>query len=571
MPRRDAKKKIAHPRYDAVAAGAKCSECPLAKTVQPIEPPGLRQYPGKGRLAVILDCPSLYESDKGHVLDTSANRLLKETLTYVNAGHVYTTYACLCSTAGASGADTQQAIISCKPRLQAELDAFEASRGCDSNKPQWRLLLGEQAWGSLAADTFRGDRTSWYGSPLVLRDSQGGESASAIASRSPAELTTKAGRRHTGHWTKHVERAAMLADGRLEKFKWPKETVDVGECVPALKRVVRAVRKSALYGFDLESDGLKLDSNISCVSVGTVTESVCIQFPPTPEEYRLLVEILRHPGMVGQNVGYFDRPLLQYQGWHLHDDFFDTVFAASVLDPQQDKDLHALVAGEFAAEAWKAGFKTDVDTGVLQGGIWGSTDPKVARERRIYCGRDQYTTLQVALIQKQRLQSYGQSFLDDLMFQYPISMQMRRTGMLWNRPAAERLDRRWSRKKRVALLRAQREAAKVGPEFANLNPGSPTQLRKLFFERCGLAPTHWTKNEAKKTSSTGYDAMMAIKKQADNRFASQIAQFILDYRDADKMLGSYIRGMAPPPGKDRVYGAWKVHATVSGRWGCSKL
>lgn len=406
MPRRDAKKKIARPRYDAVAAGAKCSECPLAKTVQPIEPPGLRQYPGKGRLAVILDCPSLYESDKGHVLDTSANRLLKETLTYVNAGHVYTTYACLCSTAGASGADTQQAIISCKPRLQAELDAFEASRGCDSNKPQWRLLLGEQAWRSLAADTFRGDRTSWYGSPLVLRDSQGGESASAIASRSPAELTTKAGRRHTGHWTKHVERAAMLADGRLEKFKWPKETVDVGECVPALKRILDAIRADQQYGFDLESNGLEMSSNISCMAVAIPTESVCVQFPPTPEERELLGAIVAEPGMVGHNIAYFDRPLLQHQDWQLHDTFFDTMFAAAILDPQQDKDLHAVVAGEFATEAWKAGFKTDVDTGVLQGDIWGSTDPAVARERRVYCGRDSYTSLLAGQVQQVRLKEY---------------------------------------------------------------------------------------------------------------------------------------------------------------------
>ena len=234
MARRDAKKKIERPRYDAVAAGAKCSECPLAKTVQPLEPPGLRQYPGRGKLAIVLDSPSSYESEKGHVLDTAANRLLKETLTYVNAGTTYTTYACLCSTAGASDQELQQAVVSCKSRLQAELDAFETRGGSDSGNPQWRLLLGEQSWQSLAADTFRGDRASWYGSPLVLRNSEGAESANAIASRSPAELVTKGGRRHTGHWTKHVERAAMLADGRLEKFEWPKETVDVGECVLAL-------------------------------------------------------------------------------------------------------------------------------------------------------------------------------------------------------------------------------------------------------------------------------------------------------------------------------------------------
>jgi hypothetical protein len=569
MPRRrSAKLRNPRPQFDAVAAGARCFECPLAKSGKPVAPPGLQQYPGTGRLAIVQDSPSSYEAEKGMVLDTAANRLLKGTLEYANAGHVYSTYACLCDTRGASDQELQQAVISCKPRMQAELDAFEAGGTSNSGKPQWRLILGGLAWQSLAADAFRGDRHSWYGSPLVLRDSSGDKPTSAIASRYPGELVTKGGRRHVGQWTKHVQRAVMLADGRLDKFEWPKESVDVGECVPALKRIVRAIRRGAQYGFDLESDGLEYLSNISCMAVALPKESVCVQFPPTADEKVLLVELLRLPGMVGHNIAYFDRPLLQYQGWQLHDTFFDTMFAASILDPQQDKDLHSVVAGEFAAEAWKAGFKTDVDTGVLQGGIWGSTDPAVARERRVYCVRDAYTSLLAGQVQKTRLQTYGQTFLDDLMFQYPTSMQMRRTGLLWNREAAARLDAEWSAKKEVALAEARRLAAEAGPEFANLNPGSPTQLRKLFFDRCGLAPTHWTD---KGLTSTGYDALMAIKKQADNSFAAKVAQQVLDYRDADKMLGSYIRGLAPPSGQDRVYGAWKVHATVSGRWGCSKL
>lgn len=407
MSRRDAKRKIARPRYDAAAAGADCASCPLAKTIQPIEPPGLQYFGGKGRLAIIQDCPSPYESEKGHVLDTKANRLLKETLSYAQAGTVYQTYACLCSTADASDEDVQRAIVACKPRLQRELDAFETRSGSDSGDARWRLLLGELAWTSQAADTFRGSSSAWHGSPLVLRDAGGDIPTSAIASRSPAELVTKGGRRHTGHWTKHVERTAMLADGRLEKFEWPKETVDVGECVPALKRVLRAVRRGAQYGFDLESDGLEMSSNISCMAFATLQESVCVQFPPTREERLLITELLHLPGMVGHNIAYFDRPLLEHQGWTLNEQFFDTMFAAAILDPQQDKDLHSVVAGEFAAEAWKASFRTDVDTGVLQGGLWGSSDPAVARERRVYCGLDAYTSLLVGQVQRKRLAEYA--------------------------------------------------------------------------------------------------------------------------------------------------------------------
>lgn len=162
--------------------------------------------------------------------------------------------------------------------------------------------------------------------------------------------------------------------------------------------------------------------------------------------------------------------------------------------------------------------------------------------------------------------SVGEQLYENLMWEYRLSMQMRRTGLLWNKEAADRLDAEWSTKKEAALVEACRLAAQAGPEFANLNPGSPTQLRKLFFDRCGIPPSHWTDKGA---ISTGYDAMMAIKKQADNGFAAKVAQQVLDYRDADKLLGTYIRGMAPPPGQDRCFGDWKAHATVSGRWGCS--
>lgn len=162
--------------------------------------------------------------------------------------------------------------------------------------------------------------------------------------------------------------------------------------------------------------------------------------------------------------------------------------------------------------------------------------------------------------------SVGQQLYENLMWDYRVTMELRRTGILWNRSAAVRLDAEWSEKRDIALQEARKLAAQAGPEFAELNPGSPTQLRKLFFEKCGLAPIHYTEKGA---VSTGYDALMAIRKQADNSFAARIAQHVLDYRDADKLLGTYIRGMAPPPGQNRCYGQWKAHTTVSGRWSCT--
>lgn len=550
MARRSAKTPDKVAVFDPRPLGANCDACPLQKSCKPVQP-HTQQYPGSGKLVVIQGCPNTYESSKGQILDTASNRLLDQTLTKVAAGTVTRTYACLCSTAGCTPEERDQAVACCRPRLQRELE---------TTKDTWQLLLGYEAWKSVAATSHPGKSGDWYGSPLQVGGSH------AIATWSPAELVLLAGRRHTGYWYAHVARAVMLADGRMATFSWPKETIEVGGCKEALQRVLVAAQTGQSWGFDLEADGLGTDARISCIAFSTTEESVCVQMPPTPEEDALMRAIMVTPGMVGQNVGYYDRPLLQHQGWALHTEFYDTMFAASVLDPQQDKDLHNLVSAEFSAEAWKAAFRTDVNTGTLKGDIWGSTDPEVASERRLYCGRDSYTTLQVSFAQRKRLAEYGQRFLDDIMFQYGISMEMRREGVKWNKEAATRLDQEWSQKRAVALQAIHEKTQGILEK--PLNPGSPQQLKEFFFTKCGLVPTHRT---PKGEPSTGYDALMAIRKQGNNKFAAVLAGLVLDFRDADKMLGTYIRGMAPKPGETRVYGAWKVHATVSGRWGCSKL
>jgi hypothetical protein len=109
--------------------------------------------------------------------------------------------------------------------------------------------------------------------------------------------------------------------------------------------------------------------------------------------------------MVGQNISSFDRRVLAHHGYALTPHYEDTLLAASILDPQLPKNLSALVGSEFHAEAHKAAFKADKETGVMSG-MWESTDPAVERERRIYCLRDAYMTLLVWQRQRQRLKEY---------------------------------------------------------------------------------------------------------------------------------------------------------------------
>jgi DNA polymerase-1 len=241
------------------------------------------------------------------------------------------------------------------------------------------------------------------------------------------------------------------------------------------------------------------------------------------------------------------------------------MLAASILDPQLDKNLGFLVNADFHAEAHKAAFKTDKETGIQQG-TWDSTDPAVERERREYCLKDAYTTLLVWQRQKERLAEYGQQQYDTLKLKMPVAIQMAERGMVWDEHHAKRLAA-YHTGKRDKIARNMQ--AKIGKDF---NPGSTAKIRKLFYETCKVAPFSWTDGgkSGKKQPSTDDKTLTELLK-SDNSFVVEAAAYIGEYRNHVKMLGTYVKGCKPLPGEKTVSGNWKPHTAVTGRWSCTKF
>lgn len=550
MRRRPLVRATERSNFDAVATGARCGDCRFkALGAIPVQPKG-----GRGPLVIVDSFPTAYDDKAGHSVPTRASRLLDNTLESLN-GSAHQTWATLCAPPETSDeADLKQAIGCCAPRLAAEVEQARTSLPGDSR--QWILALGDEAFWATTGKS--GSSESWKGSPIngILPGTK------VLPSYQPRHVVSKDGRKLSKLFYKHVERALKFATGRLGDFVWPRDIVDDGpELEAALTTIALHAEAGGEYAFDIETRGLELTSDISCISFATTAVSCCVQLPTSARYDALIRRILRSGHSVGQNISAFDRRCLAAHGYVLTYFYDDTLLAASILDPQLPKNLGALVGAESHAEAHKASFKADKETGILQGD-WLSTDPIVERNRRIYCLRDSYTTLLVWVVQQQRLEIYGKELYYTLKQLDRIMLRLRESGCEWDFLAAAELDVKYSEKRAEALAILKKAAASLGmPDF---NPGSPKQVAELFYVKCGIPPFKWTDTGA---PSTDEDVLTELLK-SDNEYASKFAFKLLDFREADKALGTYIRGMAPASGA-RVYGEWRAHTTPTGRFSCT--
>jgi DNA polymerase-1 len=79
-----------------------------------------------------------------------------------------------------------------------------------------------------------------------------------------------------------------------------------------------------------------------------------------------------------------------------------------------------------------------------------------------------------------------------------------------------------------------------------LNPNSPTQLRKFFFEKMALRPKRLTKGgkSGNKQPAVDYDYLIELAEEGcGNPVAEEVAKTILRYRDLSKLLGTYVEGL----------------------------
>lgn len=557
MSRRSIKPTIDRDTYDPKACGAQCGSCPLnAKGALPVRPRGTV---GKNpSLSIITDYPTEYEVRHGRYLPTRASRFIDDTINQNQVEDVYYSTALACRPPkGTTDDELRDAISCCAPRLQSELNTLEKHGAGGASNSTWSILLGDVAWRA-GTEGLSSSPEAWRGSPVKTRWS----GIKAIATWDPGYLHTKKGRRYALVWTRHVERALMLSDGRLKDFKWPESIVNEDEAQETtLEKLALSAECGAEISVDIETRGLGLDSPISCIGFAAEGAACCVQLPTKFDS--LVRRILKSGVMVGQNISSFDRQVLSRAGYELTPQYEDTLLAASILDPQLPKNLGALVSSEFHAEAHKAAFKADKETGVMSG-MWNSTDPEVERERRIYCLRDAYTTLLVWRRQKERLKEYGADLYQQLKQLDVIALSMRATGCEWDFEAAKELEAKYAEQRERVRKQLKKGAGLLG--LKEFNPGSTKQLANLFYNKCKVTPEIRTPEGKPSTSD---DALTQILK-CDNPTAVEFARKVAEYREADKALGTYIVGLRPEKGT-RVHGVWRAHTAVSGRWSCTEV
>lgn len=360
-----------------------------------------RIIPG-AKLTVVADWPSRSEDERGEPTRNPASELLRKNLSAANVEEFSYVYAISCRPPkGTSKKDIQLARECCLPGLQADVGAKPSGESDGPSQRKWVLSCGDEAFRSTTGKL--GSNEPWIGSPV---DGQW-PGIRVIPTWSPGFVLKADGSRFAPTFATHVWRAAYLSDGRLGDFEWPEDVVDEGpKLYDCLVQIAAHAESGGEVSVDLETRGLGHGADISCVGFASDAGACCVQLPASSAEVDSLVRrILRSGIMVGQNISAFDRQVLAHHRYEITPAYHDTLLAAAVLDPQLPKNLTALVSSEFHAEAHKASFKSDKETGVLQG-MWDSTDPKIERDRRIYCLRDAYTTLLVWQRQKQRLKEY---------------------------------------------------------------------------------------------------------------------------------------------------------------------
>lgn len=175
--------------------------------------------------------------------------------------------------------------------------------------------------------------------------------------------------------------------------------------------------------------------------------------------------------------------------------------------------------------------------------------PVVAEQ---YACRDADATIRIAPILMAKVKEMGLeevSRIDHAIL--PMINRMQQNGMLINPEHFKELDIQWTRE-----MEEQRDEIE-GLVGVRINPSSPPQVAALLFKQLGLDSRKTTKGGAESTQDKVLEAL---------RGDHPVLPMIMNYRELDKMRGSFCRKMVKLAGPDnRVRGNIRVTRTESGR------
>jgi len=233
----------------------------------------------------------------------------------------------------------------------------------------------------------------------------------------------------------------------------------------------------------------------------------------------------------------FDIEHLANAGCEVRGKLWDTMWAGQMIQPDLDKNLDTMSSLYLDIPRWKH---------------------KRLQDEAVYNRLDVHATLAMVAPQRECLAEQGQLslFEDVVMPMLPVLIGMKRRGVRIDTAKRDEIAKDLER--RVLTHKARFETIAPG-----VNPGSPTQLKKLLYEKFGLPAQY--KAEQITTEKT---ALKKLLKRASGE--SQIAlETLLELRAASKLLSVYIGATDTvhpayfPVGKDDA-----TYGTATGRLSC---
>lgn len=180
----------------------------------------------------------------------------------------------------------------------------------------------------------------------------------------------------------------------------------------------------------------------------------------------------------------------------------------------------------------------------------------------LYNALDNCITHEVHLAQLRDLPAYSFAYNMSRAMQGPALTMMRR-GVRVNFIERDRLITEYEHD-RIELAR-KFDRLCTGVVGGSVNPASPAQLQKLFYEALGHEPiTKYDRQTKERKITTDREALEKLSK---HRKCGIFANFILSLRELDKTL-QFLRTGIDPDGRLRC--SYNVTGTETGRWSSSK-
>lgn len=517
----------AHEPEQVKPAGLACASCPgkSAACVRPL--PAV----GKPRLAVIADRPTSWELERGR--PEIGGRMWGRGLQSLGlaAADTHQTYAVLCDV---NPRDLARARKACAARLTAELDALPTSTVL--------VPVGAYALHTTLALDRRPRLLNWRGT--VSRRATGHLVCPTVhpdfARRVPA-------------WGRVLERDVAHVGSILKAGTWaapeelPQHSIDVVESVAELDAAL--AKLGPVVAVDVETVGLgPTHTRLVCLAISDEHVSVVVPWSTRQDGQALwwadpkavarkLTKALKARTSVTHNGPAFDFIVLRRYGIHVGA-WEDTLLAAHATDGHMPKRLSHVASMHLSIPPWK-----EFD------------HAQSLEDLHVYNGRDTLYTRLTWSAQQQRLDPVRRVYEVDKQVAI-LCRDAQVNGFTFDRErAAEMAD---------ALGQRQAELVEQISDLAGerINPLSPTDVRRVLFERMG-APVFF-RSKATKQPSLGVDSMRAYAVCADERLRD-FATALLEYRRVRKVRSTNIVRM--PVARDgKVHATWLNYGAVSGRW-----